>query len=504
MTVGLGLSASFLLSGSLVGLPGDDPEIEKLEQRLRSRDKWVRKSAVERLARDGRPQAWEWVVERLGDPAGEVADTAEACLSRVDQVVPDSDDRIAIVKRLRGRDGVASDEAWTRRRTWGVVARLSPRMTVEGLGKVGWKKGLGDREPAVRALALDAVASWFTRGGPSVDPGGFGVLFRRAIERGLGARDPEVVVAAALAAGASGDAGLMDEARALSGSDEPRIRAVGGALAFDGDRGVEAWARAMSDAEPAVRAAAILASGGLDLEGVARPLVEALADPRHAVRRWAHEVLVARSGYLHPPTSRAWQAWAQAPTAIEPRERPDPERSVAFAEYVPPSDRVVFLLDFSGSIWREREDGTRPRDDLVVATRRLFERLDETVEFDVGVFTSDVEFHQARLRAARSSRVKRAARFVEDARQSGSGDAWGAIEQALAIEGADTLVLLTDGEPTGGRRHRLEHFPEHWRRLTRGRPVRMEVLLVEAPPRIHRAWQAVADHGRGRVREATL
>jgi HEAT repeat protein len=55
--------------------------------RLRSNDKWVRKSAVEALARFDTREAWELVVSALGDDRGEVADTAQFLLAEVTDFV---------------------------------------------------------------------------------------------------------------------------------------------------------------------------------------------------------------------------------------------------------------------------------------------------------------------------------------------------------------------------------------------------------------------------------
>ena len=55
-------------------------DLGDLKVELRASDKWVRKSAVEKLARLETRDAWELVVEALGDIKGEVADTAQLVL----------------------------------------------------------------------------------------------------------------------------------------------------------------------------------------------------------------------------------------------------------------------------------------------------------------------------------------------------------------------------------------------------------------------------------------
>jgi len=52
-----------LLTGAVCG----DDELDDLTRRLRQRDKWERKAAIEGLARLGTPPAWELVIEALAD-----------------------------------------------------------------------------------------------------------------------------------------------------------------------------------------------------------------------------------------------------------------------------------------------------------------------------------------------------------------------------------------------------------------------------------------------------
>ena len=76
-----------------------------------------------------------------------------------------------------------------------------------------------------------------------------------------------------------------------------------------------------------------------------------------------------------------------------------------------------------------------------------------------------------------------------------------AIEQRmLALEdpAVDTLVVLTDGAPTGGRRYQLDLIVPLFLELNATRKVAVDSILVDAPVRLQRHWTALAEGTGGR------
>ena len=85
--------------------------------------------------------------------------------------------------------------------------------------------------------------------------------------------------------------------------------------------------------------------------------------------------------------------------------------------------------------------------------------------------------------------VTGALRFFEEMDESGSGNVFDAIQLALRDPELDTVVLLTDGAPTGGRRHRLELLLPWLLRQNESRGVHFDVVLVGASRKLERHWR---------------
>ena len=118
------------------------------------------------------------------------------------------------------------------------------------------------------------------------------------------------------------------------------------------------------------------------------------------------------------------------------------------------SDRLVFVLDISGSMSWGGELDKRPR--ITVAKEELLKVLDHlgpTTRFSIIAFSgSNILFHPKGLVPANKSWLRKARRFVERLSPGGGTNTWGAIETVLTrYKEADTIYLLSDGSPTLGR-----------------------------------------------------
>jgi hypothetical protein len=80
---------------------------------------------------------------------------------------------------------------------------------------------------------------------------------------------------------------------------------------------------------------------------------------------------------------------------------------------------------------------------------RTFERLPETVEFNVILFSQRITPLWRRLRPADAENRAAALAFVRKAGTEPGTDIWAAIDAALR-SGADTAFFLGDGEPSVG------------------------------------------------------
>jgi von Willebrand factor type A domain len=123
-------------------------------------------------------------------------------------------------------------------------------------------------------------------------------------------------------------------------------------------------------------------------------------------------------------------------------------------------ERIVFVIDVSGSMQAETspdaratgsEAGGRMR--MAVAKEQLAQAiraLPEAVAFEVVTFDSSVRSFDRGPDTATKSRVEKALKFVAGLRPGSGTNLWGGLAKALEYEGVDTIVLLSDGEPSEG------------------------------------------------------
>ena len=163
------------------------------------------------------------------------------------------------------------------------------------------------------------------------------------------------------------------------------------------------------------------------------------------------------------------------------------------------SKRLAFLIDLSGSIWIEREGRGTRKQVVDVELARALEGLPADAAFNLIPFTGEPLPWSDRLVPATRSNVRRAVRWFEECRESGTGNVWDALMLALADPELDTAVVLTDGAPTGGRRFHLDLLPALFAERNATRKVTVDVLLVGAARKLQERWDALARASGGRM-----
>jgi HEAT repeat protein len=462
-------------------------ELAELKVKLRDRQKWVRNGAVEKLADVGALEAWEEVIDALDDPAGEVCDTAQWELGRIADA--------EALELLLGKEALGAKDAWVRLRAAEALGRVVLPVDADEL-----RKALGDKDERVRRALAATVARRGAEGvaGDERDRAKLAAELERQATKD---RDPR----------AAGEAWM-----ALAALAPERARA--------------AWGRTDSGREPAaVRCAAARAADALELSNGA---LAALAHAEeHAVRLDAAEALARRgtvdavralvrvleaeeeerlarriagllrelSGLKHGRDPRPWRDWAaELPADWRPARskeawEEDGERTVALVGLPIRSGRIAILIDLSGSMWMDRADGKTRKEVVDEQLRICLESLPETTRFNLIPYTREPLPWKEGLVDATPRNTAAAAAWFEERDDQGTGNLWDAYLLALADPEVDTIVMLGDGEPTGGPRYKLELLPWVVAHENLGRAVTIDSILVDAKSRRTReAWQEIA------------
>ena len=153
-----------------------------------------------------------------------------------------------------------------------------------------------------------------------------------------------------------------------------------------------------------------------------------------------------------------WQKNAETFVLPEPRKpefnfelKANPKEDLAYYEIPVVENRLVFLMDNSGSMSLGGKPNRleRNRQEL----KELIKRLDEKTFFNVILFSGGVRrWQKAPVVQATAANKKEALAFLDNARPGGATMTMTAVEEALwectYPPGIETIYLLTDGAPT--------------------------------------------------------
>lgn len=473
-------------------------ERRELERAAREPSPSARRRAVAGLAELDDEAGWTAVIEALADREPEVADEAQLALRRVRDP--------AVLRRLQGREGLASRDPWVRRR----VAEALGRCEVE-LEAWPLVTAVDADDPELARLCLRSIERLARAGRLAGD--------RERLERGLRtafARQREGEVRASALSALVAVTSLEPEptaelVREALGDGDASVRCAAlAALASSPatERGTLAAAarRLAADPATAVRLQAVEALETAGTKGALLALIDRLEpEPRPRVRFRVLAALQGMTGYRHRLDPRPWRHLAQglpdgwtARAARPPETGAAGERTVAFGGLPILSDRVAFLIDCSGSLWKGRV-GDRTRKEIADARlRAALEALPESAAFNVIPYTGEPLPWRDGLVPAERRNVRDALDSFERCNASGKGNFWDAALLALDDPLVDTLVVLTDGAPTGGPHWNLDLLFELLLERNRYRRVAIDSLLVDASPTLQRRWRELARATGGR------
>ncbi len=238
---------------------------------------------------------------------------------------------------------------------------------------------------------------------------------------------------------------------------------------FGSDDALQAAGANLGDEDWRVAAAAVATLLELRRPESLLWLIEAGEPRRDRLRSDAAGALEKLTGEAFGPNFGAWRRWLadQPPDLRLPdpevaallleqarAARANPEQHTTTYHGIPvPRGPVVFVLDTSGSMAARRAG--RKQSDLrhfAEAIERVLRNLPESQLFDLVLFGSEVEVWRELPSPASPANVEDAVRLLRRTPAAGGTNLYDALEAALALEGAQTIFLLTDGQPTMGQR----------------------------------------------------
>lgn len=230
------------------------------------------------------------------------------------------------------------------------------------------------------------------------------------------------------------------------------------------------------------------------------PLIEFLArEDVGRLREDAHLALRSLTGETHGPYADPWRRWwrEHGATFVSPPEPTPPGRTdlpkegVTFYGIHTFSDRVLFVVDISGSMEEpSRGDADARRTKLEVARQELIgavHLLAPTAQFNVIFFNHAVLPWQPRIQTADARTKKMLEERVKEQIAVGGTNLSDSLELGFEMAvGAgprpalDTVFFMTDGKPTAGRFQDPQAILERVRELNRRARLRIHAIGVGA------------------------
>ncbi|MBI3273191.1 MAG: HEAT repeat domain-containing protein [Planctomycetes bacterium] len=491
------LALGVVLLGGLAGLraAAAADEVDDLHSALKRKaygDYWDRLDAARKLGSIGSRRAAEVLCEFLDDAEPPVIEAVVLALSRIKD--PEAVKFLSQNALLGGRsEKTRAHAAWA-------LELMKEKDTIPPL-----LRALGDASVEVRACAANAlgaisekeVAKPLSEKLSSSSPPPVSVAILHALGRlkensvydavaALFGTSNALVRAAALRAGASLGAEKALEAlqKGTTATDAPvRIAALESCQKADFEASLAASIKALDDEAWQVRVAAIYTFQRLWDKRSLEPLIARMEKEKGRLRLDIGLMLKDLTGKDIGFDAKSWRGWWEGhkadfempprPKKGQKREAKDDGTQAAFFNIPVLSDRVTFVIDYSGSMYKEdpgrgTPDGktaaAAPKRKIDLALEELqnvLNRLKPEVRLNLVVMSTEAVNQKCRKAApqlvpATEENKKRLMDFAKatckklEEIKRGRGDMYDSIRDAMADPECDTVFVLSDGRPSSG------------------------------------------------------
>ncbi len=491
-----------MILGALVlaALSQGSDTLDMLAGSLKSPKESERISAVQRLGKLDVKEAWLLLVGALADTAPRVADEAELQLTKCE--LPE------VIEELSGKSGLASPDPWIAVHAAGALTG-GKDPTLPAL-----EAALATKHDAARIVVFSALER--AAGGIRAS-GKVAKSIQSALEKAIQplGKGGDVQAAALLALAALEPAKIADWlARADAKQSAPHLCALiqlAGPETSDDARQVLAIGSVHGDR--AVRSATVAALAAHPNGERLTALVDMFAAEKNTRLFWAIDAQLERlSGLAGGGKIDFWKGWV---AKLGPDWKPvtgDPRRFAPAGDTAAPklagmpilSGAVAILIDLSGSTWEKRSDGTTVKERLDKELEIALRALPETARFNVIPYTNEPVPWEKRLQPATPANVGKALKFFTSCKASGKGNFWDAAMLALEDRDVDTILVLTDGAPTGGRIWHIDLMRDRFLEENRFRRIVLDAVLVDASKFLRGKWQEWCEATDGRMHEIMI
>jgi HEAT repeat protein len=280
--------------------------------------------------------------------------------------------------------------------------------------------------------------------------------------------------------------------RVRSSKWEERLIVLDAAAESGDPRAAELLIGNLADDVWQVRLAVIQGLGRVRVKHAIPALIAQLErEKMKRIKRAIGETLFKLTGQGYHDLAELWARWWQAygEGFVVPEEMPerkvrkDGRRTVATFYGVPvESDRVVFVIDHSGSMGTRRAEGGTEFDKAVAETLEVAAKLESGAKLNVILFESAVtRWKKGLVPVSRGSRAALKG-YLRKKGERGGTNLFDALEMALLTKDVDSIYLLSDGSPNEGKYVRSEDILRAVRDINRIRRITIHCIALGYDP----------------------
>jgi len=470
-------------------------DVTALAQRMKSASAIDRRQAVLDLATDGSPAAWPFVIEALHDADAMVADEAQIQLGNLKDA--------SIAKSLLAKDGISANDPWVRVRAAEALGRMKVEMDAAPLCR-----HMSDKDPELRriiAWTIERLAR-----GDHIETKSKRFAKQELEDVVKKDADPNVRAAALSARHALEPLTISYLFEVISSAKQPGlVHAAATHLigAVDSEQ-LSVVASSVASEDLCVRQAYVRELGRASTRSSLHDLVLRLSADKNLRVSWTIvEVLQNLSGEMIKNDPVKWLEWelkqpadwkAKGPAFVKDAKH-EYDASVSFMDMPLLSNHIVLLFDFSESMSAKLASGKSRKDTIEAELRQLLEHLPSGSEFNLIPYAETPQPWENGLAPANAANVKRALACFKDCKLAGKGNFWDAWLLALSDQKADTILLVSNGEPAGGRHSSLELIRTLAAERNRFRHVALDALILNSKPEVQDLWKQIAVQNGGRM-----